>query len=186
MKTLEEKFFNAYYSATAIPWRIYGSHSHKLLCDNYGELRGESYLDSLKVVNAIKKDGYWRITVNDESVQTNNGGQTMKARKIYRDYNGNKYARISRWISIRYIVVTPRHRLYNCSEDGVLATFKHNGIWTALNECMRLEAPIFVNAWANMEDNATLSGYIPICNFGAVYIELDKSGEHVRLWEYVE
>ena len=63
-KTLEETYDSAYFHTTRIPWRIYGNHSHKLLCANYGTTK-ESPLDSLEVVKCTKKNGYWRIVVAD-------------------------------------------------------------------------------------------------------------------------
>ncbi len=64
--TLREVYYGAYFSATRIPWRIYGNHSHKLLCEDYGELRGDdATIDSMAVVKCTKKNGYWRIVVAD-------------------------------------------------------------------------------------------------------------------------
>lgn len=64
-KTLWETFFGAYFSATRIPWRIYGNHSHKLLCADYGSLKDNDTLDDLEVIKCTKKNGYWRIIVSD-------------------------------------------------------------------------------------------------------------------------
>jgi hypothetical protein len=63
-RTLWEVFLNAYFSVTSIPWRIYGNHSHRLLCKDYGSLRTDG-LDDLQVVKCTKKKGYWRIVVAD-------------------------------------------------------------------------------------------------------------------------
>ena len=62
--TLWETFESAYFEATRIPWRIYGSHSHRLLCHDYGELK-KSELDDMEVIKCTKKNGYWRIVVAD-------------------------------------------------------------------------------------------------------------------------
>lgn len=64
MKTLWETFECAYFEATRIPWRIYGNHSHKLLCRDYGELK-KSGLDDMEVIKCSKKNGYWRILAAD-------------------------------------------------------------------------------------------------------------------------
>lgn len=64
-RTLWETFLGAYFSATRIPWRIYGNHSHKLLCTDYGSLKNDDTLDDLEVVKCTKKNGYWRIVVVD-------------------------------------------------------------------------------------------------------------------------
>lgn len=65
-KTLWETFLNAYFSAILIPWRIYGNHSHKLLCADYGSLKDDDItLDNMEVVKCTKKNGYWRIVVSD-------------------------------------------------------------------------------------------------------------------------
>ncbi len=63
-KTLADTFLGAYFHATRIPWRIYGNHSHRLLCSDYGATK-ESPLDNLEVVKSTKKNGYWRIVVAD-------------------------------------------------------------------------------------------------------------------------
>ena len=66
MKTLWETYYDAYFSATRMPWRIYGNHSHKLLCEDYGELEGdETTIDDMEMVKCTKKNGYWRIVVSD-------------------------------------------------------------------------------------------------------------------------
>ena len=64
MTTLSELFYRAYESATSIPWRIYGAHSKRLLCCDYGKTF-DSPLDDLTVTKWTKKDDYWRITVSD-------------------------------------------------------------------------------------------------------------------------
>lgn len=64
-KTLYETFVNAYFESTRIPWRIYGNHSHRLLCEDYGSLKNDNTLDDLKIVKCTKKNGYWRIIVAD-------------------------------------------------------------------------------------------------------------------------
>lgn len=64
-ETLWKTFLNAYFSETRIPWRIYGNHSHKLLCEDYGRLKNDDSLDDLKVVKCTKKDKYWRIVVEN-------------------------------------------------------------------------------------------------------------------------
>lgn len=63
-KTLWEIFVGAFFDSTSIPWRIYGNRSHRLLCPDYGSLRGDSILDDLRVVKCAKKKGYWRVVVD--------------------------------------------------------------------------------------------------------------------------
>lgn len=63
-RTLWEVFLNADFSATRILWKIYGNHSHRLLCKDYGSLRSDE-LDDLYVVKCTMKKGYWRIVVAD-------------------------------------------------------------------------------------------------------------------------
>lgn len=63
-RTLWEVFLNADFSTTRILWKIYGNHSHRLLCKDYGSLRLDE-LDDLQVVKCTKKKGYWRIVVAD-------------------------------------------------------------------------------------------------------------------------
>ena len=62
--TLWETFESEYFENTRIPWRIYGNHSHRLLCHDYGELK-KSELDDMEVIKCTKKNGYWRIVVAD-------------------------------------------------------------------------------------------------------------------------
>ena len=64
-QTLYETFMTAYFSATHIPWRIYGNHSHRLLCPDYGSLKGNNSIDDLSIIKCTRKDGYWRIVVAD-------------------------------------------------------------------------------------------------------------------------
>lgn len=77
--TLWTLFCGAYFSATSIPWRIYGNRSHRLLCADYGSLKADecSYLDDKKVVMCTKKNGYWRIVVAEEE-----GGRKMTKREL--------------------------------------------------------------------------------------------------------
>lgn len=64
-KTLYELFMDAYSEATRIPWRVYGTKSHRLLSSDYGTMRTDE-LDNLKVSSHSKKTGYFRINVIDE------------------------------------------------------------------------------------------------------------------------
>lgn len=63
-RTLWEVFLNVDLSKTHIPWRIYGNHSHRLLCEDYGSLKSDE-LDDLYFVKGTKKKGYYRIVVAD-------------------------------------------------------------------------------------------------------------------------
>lgn len=64
-KTLYELFMEAYFEATRIPWRIYGTKSHRLLSTDYGAMKTDE-LDNLKVSSYSKKDGHFRINVIDK------------------------------------------------------------------------------------------------------------------------
>lgn len=64
-RTLYELFMEAYTEATRIPWRVYGTKTHRLLTTDYGAMR-TSELDNLRVSSHSKKDGYFRINVIDE------------------------------------------------------------------------------------------------------------------------
>jgi len=64
------------------------------------------------------------------------------------------------------------------------AYFLWNGRRESFDNIPRLSYPIMY------EDEAgkigVIGGYITLCNFGGVLIELDENGEAVQLWEEVE
>lgn len=62
--SLWNTYMGAYSSALSVPWKVYGNHSHRLLCKDYRNDKSGK-LDNLTVVKCIKKDDYWRIVVAD-------------------------------------------------------------------------------------------------------------------------
>lgn len=64
-KTLWETFLSAFAESTMIPWKVYGNHSHRLLCADYRYLKNDDTLDDLMIVKCSRKNGYWRIVVED-------------------------------------------------------------------------------------------------------------------------
>lgn len=57
-------------SYQGIPWKIYNKETHRLLCKDYGNLRGDSKLDDMNVWSiSIKRDKdnnikYLRVSVH--------------------------------------------------------------------------------------------------------------------------
>lgn len=62
--TLQELFTDAYMEAVRIPWKVYGTKTHRLLTPDYGAMTTNN-LDDLEVSSCSKKNGYWRIDVID-------------------------------------------------------------------------------------------------------------------------
>jgi len=94
--------------------------------------------------------------------------------------DNRNYRTASRWIKINYTLVTPRHRLYDYSDDGNLCFFRHNNMMYAIGQFERLAYPIMWN-----DDNGKLqhlSGYDCTSWYNPYLIEIDDGGEYVRLW----
>lgn len=91
--------------------------------------------------------------------------------------------RVSRWIAIHFDCITPRHSLYEYSDDGMLSWFRHNGRKYAIGQFERLAYPIFFDD----EDGklAYLSGYDCTQWYKPYLIEIHPDGECIRLYTEV-
>lgn len=88
------------------------------------------------------------------------------ARKIITTKEGHKYERVSRWIKIHSDYVTPRHSLFEYSDNYMQATpdesgclldwFRYNGRKYALGQFERLAYP---EMWEEKDGLHCLSGY---------------------------
>lgn len=127
--------------------------------------------------------------------------------KIYTDHDGNKIERISRWIKIRNLPVTKRHRLWGYATDGngyhpysekfdpstgvFLDFFTFNGTQFALEQFLSTSS-----AWAgdwnpfysenDVDDYVILSGFEAENYFTPLLIELDTICEAVRVYREVK
>lgn len=64
--TLAKYFNECTLRETKWAWRIYGNHSHRLLCEDYGSLPiSDCTLDNLVVLKRVWKNGYYRVLVED-------------------------------------------------------------------------------------------------------------------------
>lgn len=99
-----------------------------------------------------------------------------------------KYKKVSRWIKIKYILITNRHSLADYAEkydDKLLVMcFSHKGRLYAFDQFIRLSYPIM------FEDNdgktTVLSGYDSANWYNPFLIEIHQDGEYIRLWEEYE
>lgn len=115
----------------------------------------------------------------------------MKRNK--KEWTGNDgmcYVKESRWIQIKDMFVTTKHNLAiygsECEDGYVYVTaFRHSNGTYAMGEVLRIDDPIIIPGAGIDGEDSVLCGYIPLCNFGGLIVEVDKCGEHVRLWSIV-
>lgn len=97
--------------------------------------------------------------------------------------NGRQYKRVSRWIHLEYMHVTPKHRLYEYAYDGDLICFRHNGRLYALGQFERLTTPDFYE-----DENGKLqyiSGYDSTEWYNPYLCEINDYGEYIRLYQEI-
>lgn len=97
--------------------------------------------------------------------------------------DNRQYKTASRWIKVQFKDVTPRHRLYDYSDNGSLDCFIHNNRLFALGQFDRLTYPVFYE-----DDEGKLqylSGYDCTQWYKPYLIEIDPCGEYIRLWNDV-
>lgn len=101
------------------------------------------------------------------------------------------YKKASRWIKIKTAYVTERHSLYDYVDDfdsvdnkRELTYFTHNGRKYALDQFMRMSAPI---TFTDRDGKLTvLSGYDCTNYYNPYLLEIHPDGEYVRLWNEVD
>ena len=103
--------------------------------------------------------------------------------KIITCTDGTKVKRVSRWIKLNNELVTPKSRFYDDSDNGEIVTFRHRGSKYSLNsDVMRLFYPLMY-----YDDNGNylnpISGYIAFGAWIQYYVEIDDTGEAIRLYE---
>lgn len=102
-------------------------------------------------------------------------------------FKGNEYLykRKSRWIQIQYKYITPKHRLYCYAEnnDDCLVYFCHDRRMFALGEIMRFNPPIEIT---DGKEKVVLSGYDATDYWKPTLVEINSTGEAVRLYTYTE
>lgn len=91
------------------------------------------------------------------------------------------YRQSSRWIQIQYKEVTPRHRLWDYSDNGTLCYFRHNGREYALGQFVRLKY-CSDNGNINLEDGTQLVAYDCTEHYKPYLLELGRTSDLVRLW----
>lgn len=97
-------------------------------------------------------------------------------------YEG-QYKTCSRWIKVKDKEVTPRHKLYDYSDNGSLLYFMHNNREYAIGQFERLAYPIMWND--NDGKLQYISGYDCTTWYNPYLIEIESNGEYVRLWTQV-
>ena len=100
--------------------------------------------------------------------------------------SGRTFVRVSRWISVKDRYITTKHRLYDYADiygcekgKALLRYFTYKGVMYAIAQFMRLSYPEFYT----MDDGKTgyLSGYDSTDYYRPLFIEIDETGERVRL-----
>lgn len=124
--------------------------------------------------------------------------------KVYTDADGNRIERVSKWIKIRYLPISKRHRLwdyatdsngyhpyqekFNPGDDVFLDCFTFNGKQYALEQFLSTSSA-WSGAWNpyyssnNVDDSVILSGYEAEEYFHPLLLELDECGEYVRVYK---
>lgn len=107
--------------------------------------------------------------------------------KIFLTNQGYKVERVSRWIRIDYRFVTKNHSLYYYSDNGDLVYFKFGGRRYALGQFMRFDiGPGAKNPVIHDKgEDIILSGYDSTEYYKPLMIEINKTGEAVRLYREV-
>lgn len=102
--------------------------------------------------------------------------------------DGRTYQRESRWLEIKYKSITKRHSLWDyvggCDgdDDRILSFFVKNGKQYALGQFMRFDnQPSFKDG----DEEIKLSGYDCTCYYRNYLIEINETGEAVRLYTLV-
>lgn len=91
--------------------------------------------------------------------------------KAMKPYNG-EYRTISRWIKVRYTATSPGH-----------AYFIFMGRRRRIDDFLRLDYPIM---WEDKDGKLQhISAYDGTAWWNPELIEIDDSGEYVRVWEEV-
>lgn len=111
-------------------------------------------------------------------------------RNTFRTNNGNLIVRRSRWIQLHHDYVTKKHSLFEYADDnenpgteGLLVWFRHKRKYYALGQFMRF------NKNEYFEDNGkrcSIGGYDCTQYYKPYLIEINDSGEAIRLYQYVE
>lgn len=115
--------------------------------------------------------------------------------KVYKEvFNGKEtgklYTPVTRYLKVKSTECTKASRYADCCcfDDGekysTYLYFMYGRMKIALGEVERLTYPIFVED----EDGKliTISGCYTISNTLGLLVEIDKSGEYVRIWKGVE
>lgn len=67
--TLWDYYDNLDLSECFIPWRIYSSRTHKLLCCSYGSVfMYVNSFDNFRVVSSYRRDDYIAVYIDDKDV----------------------------------------------------------------------------------------------------------------------
>jgi len=103
--------------------------------------------------------------------------------------DGSMIQRESRWIKIRSEYVTKRHSLWDYADryneqekECVLHYFVKSKIKYALGQFMRFDSPLF---FYDNKKRIELSGYDCTCYYKNYLIEINSTGEAVRLYTLV-
>lgn len=102
--------------------------------------------------------------------------------KILSTKDNTQIKRVSRWIKVKYKIITKKHRLYDFSDNGDLWYFTHKGKEYAIGQFIRLSYPIM---WEENNKLQYLSGYDCIDCYNPLHIEIENGGECIRLYEVI-
>ena len=126
--------------------------------------------------------------------------------KTYVDTDGNRIERLSRWIKLKSVPVTKRHRLYDYardeygyhpyqerfnSENGVfLDCFTFKGKQYSLEQFLSTSS-VWTGTWNpyhsvhDEDDQVVINGVQHDDYFHPLLIEIDEYGEHVRIYHEI-
>ena len=102
--------------------------------------------------------------------------------------DGHHIRRVSRWLRVQYAHVTPRHRLAEYADEGVLLFFRWQDRQYAIGQFYRLGGGLAAPVTWYDEDGKLhyLSGVDCTVWHNPPMLEVDDGGEYVRVYESVD
>lgn len=100
--------------------------------------------------------------------------------------DGTKVRPLSQWLKIRFETVTSKSRFWNDCNMGNICTFKYKGTKYSFDDIERLSTPLEIWDSDLIACTNVICGYILLCNFGGILVEVDNKSYKVRLYEVVE
>lgn len=93
-----------------------------------------------------------------------------------------QFERISGWLEIVYREITDEMKEYTSEEDWYQAGFEYEGGFHWLSDFIRCHN----NSWSGIDAPNYIHGYDSTNIYNPLFVEINDSGEAVRLYEYVK